>query len=194
MIRTGLFLWILFVVVPALAEQPITDIGIEVSVQSERVIPPGSEGMITIKTINHGESTATVLLNWLATSDGAGSSFPPLEFPTPVTGPCVISSVIEPGPGDFFGFWVTSDILPGESRICTFGFRVFETKLISKTARWRASVFGADDPNQENNVDEALLLFSPLADIRPVTALSWLGLFTLILLTVVISIRQMVKY
>lgn len=152
------------------------DISIDVTIEPSNPTPPGTEGSISTTISNSGPDTATVVFQWSATKNQTGFGFPPLAFPEPVNGPCSISPVGTPGPGDNFGFWITYDVLPGESRNCTFGFRVLETTTVSQIARWEAFIFDAgnstDDPNLSNNQAELLLQFAGNPDPVSVPAVS----------------------
>lgn len=117
-----------------------------------------------------------------------GFGFPPLEFPGPVTGPCDVSPVGQPGPGDNFGFWITREIEPGKSRTCNFGFRATDTSVRRQVARWESFVFDADDPNASNNEAELLLLFGELPSSQPIPLLSRVGLTTLALLLGIVAL------
>lgn len=163
-----------------LAGQAINDLGIGVTVQPQGVTPPGTEGTVAITITNDGPNIASVAtFRWLATNDGSGLSYPPLGFPGPFDGPCRFSIGLPP-PGDFFGTWVIRDISPGESRTCTFGFRVLETTKTSQIARWEVNEFEADDPNPTNNEAEVLLRFAGNSDPVSVPALSVTGFLVLV--------------
>lgn len=170
----------------AAAGELSADVVIAVDVEPEGAIPSGTEGTISITLENLGPDTATVTFQWLAAADGTG--FPPLAFPSPVVGPCLVSPVGQPGPGDNFGFWVTYELMPGESRTCSFEFLVLETELLSQTVRFVASVFFLgmpvspdDDPDLSNNEAELQFVYSNLIVSRPVPLLSFSGLVLLVL-------------
>ncbi len=190
-----LFALALGLTVPAQAQQRVADIGIEVRIEPPGVTPPGTEGIVSITITNDGPDIGAGVFRWNQTGDVTGLSYPPLEFLGRIVGPCTISSFGQPPIGDNFGLHQVRDIPPGETRVCTYGFRVLETTKLKQIARW--SVFARDglnlldDPNDTNNADEILLTFSGLADIRPVPVLSWFGLFTLVLLLGLASIRRM---
>jgi len=183
--------WLVIVPMPIQAGTPLADIAIEVGVEPNGVTPPGTEGTVSLTITNYGPDVSAALIGWAVTSNGVGFSFPPLDFVGVATGPCGISPIGQPGPGDNFGFQVTPALNPGESVTCTYGFEVRETMILSQMAQWGVGPNGlAEDPNQTNNLDEVLLIFSPLADTRPVPALSWVGIFVLMLSVGLIAIRR----
>jgi len=163
-----------------IAGETITDLGIGVTVEPQGVTPPGTQGTVAITITNTGPDTASVaIFRWLPTNDGSGFSYPPLGFPVGLlTGPCRLF-IGQPPPGDSFASWVTSDISPGESRTCTFGFRVLETTKTSQIARWEVNGFEAHDPNPTNNEAEVLLRFAGNPDPVSVPALSISGFLIL---------------
>lgn len=170
----------------AAAGELSADVAIAVDVEPEGAIPPGTDGTISVTLENSGPDTATVTFQWLAAADGTG--FPPLAFPSPVVGPCLVSPVGQPGPGDNFGFWVTYELMPGESRTCSFEFLVLETELLSQIVRFVASVFFLgmpvspdDDPDLSNNEAELQFVYSNLIASRPVPLFSFSGLLLLAL-------------
>jgi len=158
---------------PAWAGNSIADVGIEVAVEPQ-VTTPGTEGWAIITITNHGPDTGSAIFNWSATFNGAQNSYPPLEFPGPFEGPCGISPIGQPPPGDLFGFWVTRNLAPSESRTCRFGFRVLESTIAGQIARWEVhAIFPADkDPNLSNNESELFLQFALNPDPISVPALS----------------------
>ncbi len=187
MIRLGLAIFALVSSFSVEAGMASADIGIDVSIEPPNPILPGTEGTISVTIANSGPDMGTVLFGWSATPNGTGFGFPPLAFPGPFSGPCSISPVGLPGPGDNFGFWVTYDVLPGENRTCNFGFRVLQTATVSQLARWNVSVFDgdgnfADDPNLSNNEAGLLLVFVDLPIARPVPTLSRTSLLVFIML------------
>ena len=176
MTRIGLFALALIGCDSVLAQQPVADLGIEVSVEPVGVTPPGTEGVISITITNFGPDTGTGTFRWVPTSTGTGFGYPPLEFTGIGTGPCRVSSFGQPPPGDNFGFQVARDILPGDSQTCTYGFRVAETTILNQVARWDVAALDGliilDDPNDANNVADVLLLFAEPPDPVAVPALS----------------------
>jgi len=174
------------------AGDEIADIAISVRVVPEAPIPPGSLGTVIVTITNIGPAIGSALFRMRRTQGADGLAFPPLEFPGPVTGPCMLSPVGTPLPGEFFSVWVTRDLQAGESRTCTFGYRVVDTGLLSQFGRWTVSSIGAGtfDPNDENNTADVLLQFFPLPETRPVPTLSQFGLLILILIVIFFSIRR----
>lgn len=86
----------------------------------------------------------------------------------------------------FFPRRLIRDIPPGESRTCTYDFLVLETTTLAQVSRWTAfpAIFpvSLDDPNDENNVADVLLLFAePVATVS-VPALSAWSLLILVLI------------
>lgn len=198
MMRLALVIFVLVGAFPVQAGAASADISIDVSIDPPNPIPPGTEGTISITISNSGPDIGTVIFAWLATPNGTGFGFPPLVFPGPFRGPCGISPVGHPGPGDYFGSWITYDILPGESRTCDFGFRVLETTIASQLARWNLSVFDvdgaiADDPDLSNNEAEQLLVFADFPAATPVSTTSRMGLLVLILLLGVAGLLARVR-
>lgn len=168
------------------AGAPSADVALEVGIEPVGAIPPSTEGTITVTISNLGPNEANVFFSWLPSENGAG--FPPLAFPVFPVGPCFVSPVGQPGPGDNFGFWVTYDLLPGEAVECSFEFVVLETELLSQTARWVASVFFTgqpispdDDPDLSNNEAELNFVYSDLIAPQPVPLFSIPGLLLLVL-------------
>lgn len=186
MTRIALAVFLTIGIIPALAQPIVADIGISVSIEPGGVMPPGTEGVVHITITNHGPDTGAGTFRWVQTDYGAGLSYPPLVFLGLTAGACTMFTFGQPLPGDFFGIQVAREIPPGESRICSYGFRVLDTNQLMQVARWDVlaldGLFLLDDPNLANNEDEVLLIFSPFANARPVPALSWLGLLMLILL------------
>jgi len=186
MTRIGLFALALIGCDSVLAQQPVADIGIEVSVEPVGVTPPGTKGVISITITNFGPDTGTGTFRWVPTSTGTGFGYPPLEFTGIGTGPCRVSSFGQPPPGDNFGFQVARDILPGDSQTCTYGFRVAETTILNQVARWDVAALDGliilDDPNDANNVADVLLLFGEPPDPVSVATLSDWSLLILVLM------------
>lgn len=190
MIRLSLFALMLIGCASIQADTPLADMGMEVHIEPDGVTPPGTEGIVSLTITNYGPDIDSGFIRWTPTPNGEGIGYPPLDFTGSATGPCGISPIGQPPPGDNFGFLVTPDLQPLESVTCTYSFRVEETTLLTQIARWDVSVFGSgEDPNDANDADEVLFIFSPLADPRSVPALSWFGLFALILLLCLVSIR-----
>lgn len=186
MFRLLTLLAVCLVSVAGIAGGPSADVALEVEIEPAGAIPPETEGTTTVTISNFGPNEASVFFSWLPSDDGAG--FPPLAFPSFAVGPCFVSPVGQPGPGDNFGFWVTYGLLPGESVNCSFDFVVLETELLSQTARWIASVFFTglpispdDDPDLSNNEAEVHLIYSNLIAPRPVPLVSFSGLLLLML-------------
>jgi len=171
---------------PAHAGDASADIGIEVTVAPSNNLLPGTEGTISITITNSGPDMATALFQWFPTENGMGFGFPPIAFTGMVTGPCELSPVGEPIPGDNFGFWITNDIGPGTSRVCNFEFRALETPNFGQAARWLLFVIDGDDPDPSNNEFEVFLVFSEISSIHPIPLLSTFGLIALALLLVLI--------
>lgn len=191
MMRLGFFALLFMACTSVEAGTPSADLGLEVGIQPGGVMPPGTDGVLSLSITNYGPDAQAGLIGWAATDDGVGFSFPPLDFTGVVKGSCGVSPIGQPGPGDTFGFVLTPDLEPGETAICTFGFRVRETTTLSQIAQWGVGPFGsAEDPNDSNNLVEVLLIFSPLGDIRPVPTLSWVGMLSLALLVWLAAIRQ----
>ena len=198
MTRIGLFALALIGCDSVLAQQPVADIGIEVSVEPVGVTPPGTEGVISITITNYGPDTGTGTFRWVPTSTGTGFGYPPLEFTGIGTGPCRVSSFGQPPPGDNFGFQVARDILPGDSQTCTYGFRVAETTILNQVARWDVAALDGliilDDPNDANNVADVLLLFAEPPDPVSVTVMSEWALIVLVLMLGSIGLRSGARY
>src|SRR6056297_864408 len=178
MIRIGLSALALIGCDSVLAQQPVADIGIEVSVEPVGVTPPGTEISITVTLTNLGMDTSSALFVWTRTSNGTELSFPPLQRTGDDTGPCVNASPGQPPPPGviFFPRQAIRDIPPGEGRTCTFDFRVLETTTLAQISRWTAFPASGsvplDDPNDANNVADVLLLFAEPPDPVAVPALS----------------------
>jgi len=186
-IRTGLFALALMGCFPVLAQQPVADIGIEVSVEPDGVMPPGTEGAFSIVITNFGPDTGAGTFRWNPTDNGAGFGYPPLEFTGTRTGPCRVSSFGQPLPGDNFGFQIARDIPSGESRTCTYGFRVPETTILRQVARWSVAALDGliilDDPNEANNVADVLLIFAePPAPVSVPATSAWAAILLALLL------------
>ncbi|NKI34712.1 hypothetical protein HFP89_05990 [Wenzhouxiangella sp. XN79A] len=184
MFRSLIFAAACLISVVSDAGAPSADVALEVRIEPVGAIPPGTEGTITVTISNFGPNAANVFFSWLPSEDGAG--FPPLAFPVFAVGPCFVSPVGQPGPGDNFGFWVTYDLLPGEAVDCSFEFVVLQTNLLSQTARWVASVFFTgqpispdDDPDLSNNQAELNFVYSDLIAPHPVPLLSFPGILLL---------------
>lgn len=173
-----------------------SDVALRVEVIPDATLLPGSSATLRVEVTNNGPDTSTALFSWRPTPNGSGFGYPPLSFSGFASGPCFISPVGQPPPGDSFGFWVTSDILPGESRICEFDFVVLDTELLSQSAHWTVGVFFPgmpvspdDDPDLTNNVAELLLVFSGLVTPHPVPLLSFPGFLLLALVVAVAAYR-----
>lgn len=66
-IRIGLFALALIGCDSVLGQQPVADIGIEVSVEPVGVTPPGTVINIAITITNFGMDTSSALFNWTRT-------------------------------------------------------------------------------------------------------------------------------
>jgi len=200
MIRIGLSVFALIACVSALAQQPVADIGIEVSVEPVGVTPPGTVINIAITITNFGMDTSSALFNWTRTYNGTGFSFPPLQSTGDATGPCVSGSQGQPPPPGviFFPRRLIRDIPPGESRTCTYDFLVLETTTLAQVSRWTAfpAIFPVplDDPNDENNVADVLLLFGEPPDPVSVPAFSAWAWMVLVLLLGWIGLYRVIGY
>ena len=183
---------------PALAGGPVADLGIEAAVQPAGITPPGTEGTVIITITNHGPDTGSAAFEMIRTNDGAGFSFPPLEFSGLKTGPCNFLPPGQPPPGEtvgIFGSWSTLGMMPGEPRTCTFGFRILETSKMSQIMRWEVSATGvADDPNPTNNQAEVLLRFAGNSDPLSVPILPPWALLILVLLFGWIALGRVTDY
>lgn len=175
------------------ADDVTVDLGISVSVTPAGVLPPGSEGVVSISITNYGPDTGSAGFRMLRTPDGVGLSYPPLSFIGLVDGPCTGSPLFSPPPGDIFSFWLVHDLDADETAVCSFSFVVTETSLPEQIARWEvmAGAGGQTDPNADNNTAEVLLRFAHPAAPLPVPALSWLGLLLLIVLLLTVSMRRL---
>jgi len=189
MMRVGLFALALLGCVSVSAQQPVADIGIEVSVEAAGVTPPGTVINIAITITNFGMDTSSALFVWTRTSNGTGLSFPPLQRTGDDTGPCVNASPGQPPPPGviFFPRQAIRDIPPGEGRTCTFDFLVLETTTLAQVSRWTAfpavDSVPLDDPNDANNVADVLLLFAEPPDPVSVPALSaWASIVLILML------------
>jgi hypothetical protein len=182
-LRAGLITLALVSLTCSQAGENSADITLSVTKEPRGTTPVGTEGVILITVSNLGPTTASAIFRWTPTDNGDRFSYPPLEFPAPAMGPCKIRRTEQPPPGDLFGFWETRDILPGETRNCVFGYRVFETMTVSQIARWDVQALGGvNDSDESNNVAEAFFVFSDLAAARSVPFLSPWGLMALALL------------
>lgn len=175
------------------AGEAMVDLGISVSVSPAGVLPPGSEGVVSITITNYGPDSGSAALQLLQTPDGVGKSWPPLVFTEWFDGPCVVSPIAQPGPGQTFPNWMTENLAAGETVVCSFGFVVIETSVQEQLARWRVSAGagGQNDPNPDNNTAEVLLRFAHQTEALPVPVFSWLGMLLLIVLLSFISMRRL---
>jgi hypothetical protein len=169
------------------------DLGISVSVTPAGDLPPGSEGVVSISITNYGPDSGRAALQLLQTPDGVGTSWPPLVFTEWFDGPCSISPIAQPGPGQTFPNWMTGELAAGEKVVCSFGFVVADTAVTEQLAQWRVSAGagGQNDPNPDNNTSEVLLRFARQTEALPVPVFSWLGMLLLIVLLLFISMRRL---
>lgn len=189
----AVFLTIGMIQVQAQTLPIVADIGISVRIEPGGAMPSGTEGIIYITITNDGPDIGGALFTWVETDDGTSLSYPPL-FSELTPAICTVWGFGQPRPGNIFGLLEVREIPPGESRICSYAFRVLDTSQLMQVARWEAAALDGlallNDPNPANNEDEVLLIFSALADVRPVPILSLAGLFILILLIFSVTARR----
>ncbi len=175
------------------AGEATVDLDISVSVTPAGVLPPGSEGVVSISITNYGPDIGSAGFRIRMTPDGMGISYPPLNFVGLLDGPCKGSPTFNPPPGDIFSFWLVHDLAVDETAVCSFSFVVTETSLTEQLARWEvmAGAGGQNDPNPDNNTAEALLRFARQTEALPVPVFSWLGMLLLIVLLSFISMRRL---
>lgn len=191
MIKIGLFIALFVYCAQAFAGDEQADVSIEVTIQPIGVMPPGTEGTIGITITNFGPAIDAGLFRWRPTNNGSNISYPPIVFTGGMTGPCGVSPIGQPPPGDNFGLQLTPDLLPGENVTCTYDFQVEETKILNQIGRWDVvppRTF--NDPDESNNEDEVMFVFSVLADTQSVPSISRLGLLILTILLGFIVIRR----
>ena len=191
--RLGVLLFLFTWISMLQADTPAADLALDVEIEPGGVMLPGSAGIAILKISNNGPDDSPAFIGWGPTDNGVGLSYPPLGFTGVNTGPCGVSPVGQPIPGNFFGFQITVNIPPEEFVTCTYGFTIRETMVASQIAQWGTSPFGpAEDLNRTNNSDEVLLIFSPLADMRPVPSASWVGVLALVFMIVLLGIRRLI--
>src|SRR6056297_2621276 len=90
------------------AGESAADYSISVDVTPGGVMPPGTEGVVTINITNQGPGDGTPLFGMLRTNDGTGAfNFPPIHFEFPgalLTGRCVAPPVQVPSAGEFLSW------------------------------------------------------------------------------------------
>jgi len=196
-IRALSLIFLIVVVGRLSAGEPAADFSIEASVAPGGVMPPATQGAVTITITNEGPDTGTAIFRMLRTDDGTGfNDYPPLEFQFPggLTGPCQ-NAPQPPLPGESFLVWIVRDILAGESRTCTFAFLVADTEQISQIGRWRVETSsGPDDPNDANNVADVLLLFGEPPEPVSVPALSAWAAIVLVLMLGALALRSSARH
>lgn len=168
------------------AGEPAADYSISVDVAPGGVMPPGSEGVVTINITNQGPDEWTPLFGMRGTDDGTGFfSFPPINFEFPgafVSGPCVTAPIQLPPVVEFLN-WLVLDMPAGESVECRYAFTVAETSVVSRIGRWAVVPYvGPDDPNDANNVADVLLRFAEPSEPVSVPVLPPWALLILVLM------------
>lgn len=94
------------------------DLSIAASVAPDGILPPGTEGIATIRITNNGPDIETPRFVLRRTDNGTGfNDYPPLIFTGPVSGPCIGDPRFDPPPGDIFFLWLIPDLGAGESRV-----------------------------------------------------------------------------
>ncbi len=188
----------LFVVGQVSAGEPAADFSISASVAPGGVMPPGTEGVVTISITNHGPDDDTPLFGMLRTDDGTGVfNFPPLHFEFPealLTGRCVAPPVQLPPEGEFLS-WIIADMTAGERVECTYAFTVANTSVTIQVGRWAVRPFsGAGDPNDTNNVADVLLRFAEAPEPVSVPVLSPQALVILMVMLGLIGVFGLAKH
>jgi len=172
--------------------EPAADFSIAADVTPGGVMPPGTEGVVTIKVTNFGPDTGTAIFRMRRTDDGTGFfNYPPLhfQFPGALTGPCE-GAPLQPLPGEVFLIWIVRELPAGESVECSYDFTVTETSVITQLGRWSIERFsGPQDPNLDNNISDVLLRFAEVPEAIPVPAISTPVLLLLVLLLTVTAFR-----
>lgn len=168
------------------AGEPLADFSISAEVLPGGVMPPGTEGIVTITVTNLGPDEGTPLFRMRRTDNGTGFfDYPPLHFEFPgalLTGPCVNVPLNLP-PGDPFLGWIVHDMVVGDSIDCEFAFTVAETSVTAQIGQWSIERFsGPDDPNGANNVADVLLRFAELSEPEPIPLLSFTGALLMLLM------------
>ena len=175
-VRVFLLVFLMVVAGRLSAGEAEADFAISASVAPGGVMPPGTEGVVTITLTNLGPNDGSPLFSMQTTDDGTGFfSFPPLQFRFPeafLAGPCV-SGPFQLPPSNEFLTWVVLDMTAGQSVECMYAFTVVETSKISQVGRWTVERFsGPGDSNDANNIADVLLRFAESPEPVSVTVLS----------------------
>src|SRR6056297_351499 len=136
------------------AGESAADYSISVDVTPGGVMPPGTEGVVTINITNQGPGDGTPLFGMLRTNDGTGAfNFPPIHFEFSgafFSGPFFTATIQLPPVVEFLN-WLVLDMPAGESVECKYAYTVAETSVDSRIGRWEVVPYmGPDDPNDAN--------------------------------------------